>query len=289
MPFVTYTNATCLISSTWNRPILMNLKYKCFLGALSASILLSGSQICVGVGLPSLRQWLLSGGENLFSLTSEEKREPSHGFPSLPGCEAPIALGVAQLGVAVSFPSCPEPLRSSMARLLCVAHRSPQQSARSETQRHSVGKLLQLELVSFCLSRQLAFLYSDSNCRLQWCNEIGCSFAERGWPRCSYAAVDVESSDAFQRGSLSFHGFDGSLSLHGCDGWAPNRNKMGGQVCNSFNKKRGGKKKDKGKNLLQLLAWVWKSVSSVWQPEACCAVIKVHFSGNPCRRLFYPA
>lgn len=51
-----------------------------------------------------------SGGENLLPLTSEEKREPSHGFPPLPGCEALIDLGVAQLGVvAVSFPSCPEP------------------------------------------------------------------------------------------------------------------------------------------------------------------------------------
>lgn len=116
MPFVTYTNATCLISSTWNRPILMNLKYKCFLGALSASVLLSRSQICVGVRLPSLRQWMLSGGENLFSLTSEEKREPSHGFPPLLGCEALIALGMAQLGVAVSFPCCPY--------LLCRVHRT---------------------------------------------------------------------------------------------------------------------------------------------------------------------
>lgn len=45
-----------------------------------------------------------SGGENLLPLTSEEKREPSHGFPPLPGCEALIDLGVAQLGVvAVPF------------------------------------------------------------------------------------------------------------------------------------------------------------------------------------------
>lgn len=55
---------------------------------------------------------MLSRGENLFPLTSEQKMKHSHGFPSLPGCEALIDLSVAQLEVAVSFTSCPKPLRS---------------------------------------------------------------------------------------------------------------------------------------------------------------------------------
>lgn len=91
---------------------------------------------------------MLSGGENLFSVTSEEKTEPSHGFPSLPGCEALIDLGVAQLGVAVSFPSCPKPLGSvHRAAAPCATQGSPPRSARSKTQDHSGGKLLQLELL----------------------------------------------------------------------------------------------------------------------------------------------
>lgn len=60
------------------------------------------------------------------SLTSEEKREPSHGFPSLPGCEAVIDLGVAQLGVAVSFPSCPKALRSARGAAAPCAAQGPQ-------------------------------------------------------------------------------------------------------------------------------------------------------------------
>lgn len=92
---------------------------------------------------------MLSGGENLLSLTSEEKREPSHGFPPLLGCEALVDLGVAQLGVvAVSFPSCPELLCSvHRPAALCATQGSPVGSAQSKTQGHSVGKLLQLELV----------------------------------------------------------------------------------------------------------------------------------------------
>lgn len=38
--------------------------------------------------------------------------EHSHGFPSLPGCEALIDLAVAQLEVAVISTSCPKQLRS---------------------------------------------------------------------------------------------------------------------------------------------------------------------------------
>lgn len=86
---------------------------------------------------------MLSRGENLFPLTLEQKMEHSHGFPSLPGCEALIDLSVAQLEVAVSFTSCPK-------LLLCVPPGDPRcglLGPQCKKQGHSEGKLLQLELV----------------------------------------------------------------------------------------------------------------------------------------------
>lgn len=92
---------------------------------------------------------MLSGVETLFPLTSEQKTEHSHGFPSLPGCEALIDLGVAELEVVVSFASCPKPLCSvhrcgcsachpAIPIAVCLVHAAKKQG-------HSGAKLLLLQ------------------------------------------------------------------------------------------------------------------------------------------------
>lgn len=211
MPFVTYTRATCLISSTLNRPILDEPEILVFLGCFLCLNLPAPQSD--SFWLPSLIQQMVGRGENLFPLTSEQKTEFSRGFASLPGCEALIDLGVAQLEVAVSFASCLTVLRSIHQHGCSVGHPEipvvvcSARGAKSRvTQR---GSCCSWNWFYYASADSLPFSSSTVIARCSDAIKAVVVFAEGGWPLCSLPAIDVESADVFPCGPLSLHGFDG--------------------------------------------------------------------------------